>query len=1091
MAHLMPYQLPFGESQKAPQRDIYEENADSEHSPIKLSNGIEISANDDREYRHLELGNGLSVMLISDEKADRTGAAMDVNVGHFSDPEEIPGLAHFCEHMLFLGSEKYPSENEYSEYLNQNGGESNAFTDMEHTCFFFEVQPNALEGALDRFAQFFVSPLFTEDCTERELNAVDSEHSKNYQSDFWRLFQLDKSTSDERHAYSKFATGDSRTLRDEPQKTAIDVRRSLLHFHAKHYVAKNLKLAVAGKQSLDELQQWVEKFFADVPKAPEENIQQISETPEEGKRVPPLPDHPNISQDVYLPYQEGVHTGICQRVVPNKDLRTLQLGWAVPSVVLHYQTKPGHYTSHLLGHEGPGSVLSLLKRRGLATELMAGIFHSEETFAIFGVKVELTTEGLENTTTVIDIIFSYLNILRKEGPQKWIWEELQKTDENSFRFRPKRDPSDTLIPLVRNLQYHSPKHVVACDNLMWLYDPTPINALLERLTPGKAKVQIISKEFDGKTDLHEKWYGTAYSQTRVEGSLLSQWETPSFASKEHLHLPTPNEFIASDFTLRFPKVPQPTAQHEYERIVRNVSNEKIRGVLEGLKHARTLQPTVVKDTSHAFALWQGDARFGEPKGAIKAKFNFPATYKSAKNTVMTEIFCDLWKESLNEFAYAASIADLQYDVSVTSEGITLSVFGFNDKLQTLLKRVLEEVMPEVDSSGVKEFKKQFFDDDQFERIRDVCERNYLNFYKNLPARLSIYEQSYCTTVPRWHVADKLQATKTVTANDIRNFVEELFEDGFVTTLIHGNFSSEEAANIANQLDHPFRHSNLSRAQLTRLRSLSIPGGSKLCVQLPAFNPLEENCAVTVCYQLGPDTIYNQVMGSILSQLMEEPAFHTLRTQKTLGYIVQVMKMSQNGAIDLHILIQSNKVGSRDLQEHVLDFVEIFEDHLKQMEEETFNSHIAALISDELELDKNLAEEIRRTWQQVNSSRYRFNQPIEMTNLLSRITKDDVLEFYYNQLHPSGKSIRRLSILIRSGTQEEQTTDTTGELNVFNAISEHFVKAPKNRIIEAMDEVLLRSREDVDLLRMSYPLLPDLAEFYEKEFKSQASNLVEE
>ena len=74
------------------------------------------------------------------------------------------------QHMLFLGSRKYPSENEYHEFLNENGGDSNAFTGMEHTCFYFEVQPKALQGALDRFAQFFVSPLFTPDGTERELN---------------------------------------------------------------------------------------------------------------------------------------------------------------------------------------------------------------------------------------------------------------------------------------------------------------------------------------------------------------------------------------------------------------------------------------------------------------------------------------------------------------------------------------------------------------------------------------------------------------------------------------------------------------------------------------------------------------------------------------------------------------------------------------------------------------------------------------------------------------------------------------------------------------------------------------------------------
>ncbi|UYV75846.1 IDE, partial [Cordylochernes scorpioides] len=60
----------------------------------------------ERSYRGLELANGLKVILISDPTTDKSAAAMDVNVGYMCDPEEIPGLAHFCEHMLFLGTEK-------------------------------------------------------------------------------------------------------------------------------------------------------------------------------------------------------------------------------------------------------------------------------------------------------------------------------------------------------------------------------------------------------------------------------------------------------------------------------------------------------------------------------------------------------------------------------------------------------------------------------------------------------------------------------------------------------------------------------------------------------------------------------------------------------------------------------------------------------------------------------------------------------------------------------------------------------------------------------------------------------------------------
>ena len=74
------------------------------------------------------------------------------------------------QHMLFLGTEKYPDENSYSAYLNKHGGWSNAYTASEDTNYFFELQHDYLEEALDRFAQFFIAPLFTESCVAREMN---------------------------------------------------------------------------------------------------------------------------------------------------------------------------------------------------------------------------------------------------------------------------------------------------------------------------------------------------------------------------------------------------------------------------------------------------------------------------------------------------------------------------------------------------------------------------------------------------------------------------------------------------------------------------------------------------------------------------------------------------------------------------------------------------------------------------------------------------------------------------------------------------------------------------------------------------------
>ena len=66
--------------------------------------------------------NQLEVLLIRDAETPQSAASLDIRVGSCSDPKDLPGLAHFLEHMLFLGTERYPDENEFGEFLSQHNG---------------------------------------------------------------------------------------------------------------------------------------------------------------------------------------------------------------------------------------------------------------------------------------------------------------------------------------------------------------------------------------------------------------------------------------------------------------------------------------------------------------------------------------------------------------------------------------------------------------------------------------------------------------------------------------------------------------------------------------------------------------------------------------------------------------------------------------------------------------------------------------------------------------------------------------------------------------------------------------------------------
>ena len=123
-------------------------------------NTVRQSPDDARRYQYFTLDNQLKVLLISDADAEKAAASLDVHVGSRYDPATRQGLAHFLEHMLFLGTKKYPDADGYQKFISENGGSHNAYTSFEHTNYYFDIDNASLAPALDRFSDFFVSPLF-------------------------------------------------------------------------------------------------------------------------------------------------------------------------------------------------------------------------------------------------------------------------------------------------------------------------------------------------------------------------------------------------------------------------------------------------------------------------------------------------------------------------------------------------------------------------------------------------------------------------------------------------------------------------------------------------------------------------------------------------------------------------------------------------------------------------------------------------------------------------------------------------------------------------------------------------------------------
>lgn len=117
----------------------------------------------------------------------------------------------------------------YNTFISNNGGFSNAYTDVGNTVFYFEIGNTNFREGLDIFSQFFLCPLLDPKYVEKEMNAVDSEFSKNINNDMWRSQHLFRTTSNPESPFNMFSTGNMDTLK------LPDIYERLKGFYEKEY----------------------------------------------------------------------------------------------------------------------------------------------------------------------------------------------------------------------------------------------------------------------------------------------------------------------------------------------------------------------------------------------------------------------------------------------------------------------------------------------------------------------------------------------------------------------------------------------------------------------------------------------------------------------------------------------------------------------------------------------------------------------------------------------------------------------------------------------------------------------------------------
>ncbi|WP_157117977.1 insulinase family protein [Oceanicoccus sagamiensis] len=567
---------------------------------------------------------------MSDSKTERSAASLDVNIGSRQDPEAYQGLAHFLEHMLFLGTEKYPEAGEYQAFISAHGGSHNAYTSFEHTNYFFNVDPDSFEPALDRFAQFFVAPLFTEEYVEREKNAVHSEYTAKIKDERRKGADIFKAVINPQHPFAKLSVGTLETLSTDGDKAANgSLRDQLLAFYDQHYSASIMTLVLVGRESLDELEAMANSKFSAVS-----NNQKQVDTIE-----PPLLTPDSLPMTV--------------TIKPEQSLRMLSIAFPTPQDIQYYQQKPMSFLGNILGHEGKGSLLSYLKAQGWAEGLGAGLGLSYNGGATFNITIQLTESGVAASDEVVASVFQAINRIKQSDNMGWLFTEQKAIAEQQFRYQQKAPAMSYAMSLSSDMHYYPARDLLRAGSLMTTYDPDLVARYLAYLTPQNSMVTLTAPSVE--TDKTTYFYQADYSVSKTDAEKISAWASAGI--NQQITLPEENLFIAEDLSIVKPKIAMDV-------------------------------PALISDKD-GLRLWFKSAdKFASPRGSLLFSVRSPVANDSAEHRVSLQLLAAILADELNEMSYSATLAGLNYSLNAHARGFSVKINGFSDKQVLLLQEIL-------------------------------------------------------------------------------------------------------------------------------------------------------------------------------------------------------------------------------------------------------------------------------------------------------------------------------------------------------------------------------------------------------------------
>jgi predicted Zn-dependent peptidase len=315
-------------------------------------------------YRHV-LSNGIRVVGEFIPTMRSVSIGIWIGTGSRFESGEMNGISHFLEHMLFKGTDKY-SARELAEVFDSLGGQVNAFTSKEYTCFYARVLDEHFHTTINALANMLFHSTFREDEVEKEKKVV-IEEIRMYEDTPDELVMDILSAK----TYGNHPLG--YTILGEEENLQRFTQRDLFDYIASHYTSNRIVVSVAGNIAESVAVDEVKRLFGHAMETADEHV--------------PAPVRPGFSQTVVTRQKdiEQVHLGLCVPGLQAGDKRLY------PLILLNNTL--GNTSSSRLFQE-------IREERGMAYSVFS--FHSSyQDCGMYGIYAGTSPEHVQDVLALI------------------------------------------------------------------------------------------------------------------------------------------------------------------------------------------------------------------------------------------------------------------------------------------------------------------------------------------------------------------------------------------------------------------------------------------------------------------------------------------------------------------------------------------------------------------------------------------------------------------------------------------------------------------------------------------------------------------